>query len=344
MKTLGILGGIGPESTGEFYLELIRRYQEVFRPKSNTEYPHIYINSIPAPDLIDTEEDSTILEPYRNGLRQLERSGADMVVMACNSAYCFIESLEKSVSIPILRPRDAVESALKRGCVTKICVIASPTTTRCGLYAFDDIELLRYSASDISVIGSAITKYNLGMLSGEHIDAVIALATVSCQNGYTIIAGCTEIHAILKHADIEHIDPMQETIEVILDQWQSRATLQKQSSFKHGVGIFTRQAIVKGETFYTVPMNFTSKIPIPHWAHVSGVWFCDESVVNWVNHSCEPNTAIDVIDGKLSLRSLRDIGEGEEIVCDYDVTEVGGIDVSCTCGSENCRRVFKRIE
>lgn len=344
MKTLGILGGIGPESTGEFYLDLIRRFQEVFQPTSNAEYPHVFINSIPAPDLINVCDSPNILEPYKVGLRQLEQSGADVIVMACNSAYCFIEVLEKSVSIPIIRPRDAVKFALKRGGVTKICVIASPTTMRCGLYEFDTVDSLQFSSSDISFIGDAIAKYNLGMVNGEHVDSVTALASVSRQNGYTIIAGCTEIHAMLKYAEIEHIDPMQETIEIILDQWQLRTTLQKNSSLKHGTGIFTRQAILKGEIFYTVPMNFTSKIPIPHWAHVCGVWFCDEAVVNWINHSCEPNVTLEVADGKLSLRSLRDINEGEEIVCDYDQTEIGGSDVPCSCGSIDCRGFFKRID
>ncbi len=53
MKKIGILGGIGPEATGHFYLKLIKRLQETGRIKRNTDYPQIIINSIPAPELVD---------------------------------------------------------------------------------------------------------------------------------------------------------------------------------------------------------------------------------------------------------------------------------------------------
>lgn len=344
MKTLGILGGIGPESTGHFYLELIRRFQEMYRPSSNAQYPHIIINSISAEDLIERDVDQDVLVPYKNGLQKLEEWGADSIVIACNSAYCFIENLASEISVPIIHPRDAVAVALKRSNVKRICVIASPTTIQCGLYEFNTVDSLEHSSLDISCIGDAITKYNLGILSGDHVDFVVKIAVASRQNGYTVIAGCTEIHTILQHAGIEHIDPMQEAMVCILDLWQPFITLQKGQSLKHEIGIFTRRQIPKGEIFYTVPMDFTSKSPISHWAHFGGVWFCDESVVNWMNHSCDPNVELEGVNGKLSLRSLRDIQDGEEIVCDYNKTEIGGSDVRCTCKSSKCRGTFKRID
>ena len=49
---IGILGGIGPEATGEFYNKLIKRLQEKDLIKSNKDFPQIFINSIPAPELI----------------------------------------------------------------------------------------------------------------------------------------------------------------------------------------------------------------------------------------------------------------------------------------------------
>ena len=67
---IGILGGIGPEATGEFYNKLIKRLQERGLVKSNRDYPHIIINSIPAPELIYDKISDEDLNPYIKGLKE----------------------------------------------------------------------------------------------------------------------------------------------------------------------------------------------------------------------------------------------------------------------------------
>jgi hypothetical protein len=58
---IGVLGGIGPEATGEFYNKLIAKFQERGLIKTNRDFPQIVINSIPAPELIyDTISDEDL--------------------------------------------------------------------------------------------------------------------------------------------------------------------------------------------------------------------------------------------------------------------------------------------
>jgi uncharacterized protein len=54
-----------------------------------------------------------------------------------------------------------------------------------------------------------------------------------------------------------------------------------------------------------------------------------------VNHSCKPNSYIDIIDSKIWIIADRDIKEGEEITYDYsfDADRLEG----CCCGTEGCR-------
>lgn len=61
---------------------------------------------------------------------------------------------------------------------------------------------------------------------------------------------------------------------------------------------------------------------------------------DYVNHSCDPNTGVRAIAGRIELFALRDIAQGEEISFDYATTQGGGFStLMCCCQSPQCRRV-----
>ena len=51
-RVIGVLGGIGPEASVEFYAKLVKKLQESGMIKRNEDFPKIIINSIPAPELV----------------------------------------------------------------------------------------------------------------------------------------------------------------------------------------------------------------------------------------------------------------------------------------------------
>jgi uncharacterized protein len=56
----------------------------------------------------------------------------------------------------------------------------------------------------------------------------------------------------------------------------------------------------------------------------------------FVNHSCDPNCETDEIDGRIFIKTLRDLSAGEELTYDYWLYD-GDDEAPCHCGSENCR-------
>jgi len=114
-------------------------------------------------------------------------------------------------------------------------------------------------------------------------------------------------------------------------------SLVKRKSALNNIGIFTTKFILKGETFYKIPESKILNYNHDHAARISGnkyVW--DEEVLNYVNHSCEPNAEINL--ANLTLFAIRDIKPSEEITCDYDLTEGDyGYNFICKCGSKKCR-------
>jgi aspartate racemase len=135
-KTVGIIGGLGPETTSEFYLELIFSCREI----NQISYPSILINSIPLP--FDIERDA-IAEgigeerclPYLlNAAKSLEKAGADFLVLPCNSLHVFIKEIRKAVRIPILSILEETSKFLKEQKINKIGIVATPITIKNKLY------------------------------------------------------------------------------------------------------------------------------------------------------------------------------------------------------------------
>ncbi|MFC1710904.1 SET domain-containing protein-lysine N-methyltransferase [Nanoarchaeota archaeon] len=114
----------------------------------------------------------------------------------------------------------------------------------------------------------------------------------------------------------------------------------KKKSEIQGFGIFTGKLIKKGIRFYIIPLDKTYKTPKKRCAKIKEVYVDDKKILNWVNHSCEPNTKICFMGGKPALKSLRDIKKGEELLTDYNKTELKKNKKTCNCKSEKCKGDF----
>ena len=63
------------------------------------------------------------------------------------------------------------------------------------------------------------------------------------------------------------------------------------------------------------------------------------SGAEFINHSCEPNVAVDIVDGHVFFISLREIASGEELLLDYRVRadDNDAPPMPCRCGAASCR-------
>jgi SET domain-containing protein len=112
----------------------------------------------------------------------------------------------------------------------------------------------------------------------------------------------------------------------------------------HGLGVFTSKDIAEGELFYEVPVDNILHYAKRRCAYVgNNVWVSDEFVLNYINHSCNPNAVLDISGDVPKLVSIKDIKNGEEITVDYNSTEEGGTLIPCSCGAEGCKGEFMTI-
>ncbi|HEV2763525.1 MAG TPA: amino acid racemase [Pyrinomonadaceae bacterium] len=102
MKTLGIIGGIGPESTVDYYRLLISTYQERMQDGS---YPSVVINSIDVKRMVDwftANELSQVVEYLLAELSRLAGAGADFALLAANTPHAVFGEVSRRSPLPLL--------------------------------------------------------------------------------------------------------------------------------------------------------------------------------------------------------------------------------------------------
>jgi aspartate racemase len=114
-KRLGVIGGIGPESTIAYYRQLIAAYQET---RSNDAYPSIVINSIDVKRVLDlAANDLPALADYLLlELDALGKAGASLGLIAANTPHIVFDDIVGRSPIPLVSIVEATcDAALALG-------------------------------------------------------------------------------------------------------------------------------------------------------------------------------------------------------------------------------------
>lgn len=107
-----------------------------------------------------------------------------------------------------------------------------------------------------------------------------------------------------------------------------------------GKGVFTTTPFHVNDTVFSFPIENVSTKNRRGWAYIGNGRYVGDHYLSFVNHSCNPSTVMMISPAKVSMIALRDINAGEEITCNYDLTEEDGEEITCTCKSKNCRGYF----
>ena len=113
MKTVGIIGGIGPESTVEYYQYIIAGYRERTNDGS---YPSIVINSVDLDRLvkwINAGEMGPFTDYLVSEVQRLERAKVDFAVLAANTAHIVFDQISARTSLPLLSIVEATRDKVK---------------------------------------------------------------------------------------------------------------------------------------------------------------------------------------------------------------------------------------
>lgn len=215
--TIGVLGGIGAESSAEFYKRLVSKLQKKHFIKSNVDFPHIIINSIPAPELFLGDPDLSL---YKKGIEDLNKFGADFIVIVCNTAHVFLEELQKQVKTPIIDLKKEVKEFLEKRNIKTVTVFGTHSTIKTKLFDFKNIKNKDPSPEDMGLLDKIIFNYVIGKNKQKQIDGLNKLLLKYKRKSQAILIACTELSSITKNIKVKTVDTMDILVEATIDKWR----------------------------------------------------------------------------------------------------------------------------
>ncbi|MDO8557545.1 MAG: amino acid racemase [Candidatus Jorgensenbacteria bacterium] len=221
MKTVGIIGGLGPETTSNFYLKLIFSCQKF----NKLNRPPILIYSIPLPydierkAIINGKGEEKCLPFLIDGAKRLEKAGADFLVMPCNSLHIFVNKIRNSVKIPVLSIIEETTEFLKKKRVSKVGIISTYMTLNRKLYknsfAVNRIIQITPESSQQAKIGKITHNLVCNRYNNKDREKLIKIINDFKNKGVnSIILACTDLQLLkLKCPGLKIYD----TMEILAD-------------------------------------------------------------------------------------------------------------------------------
>jgi aspartate racemase len=208
-RFIGVLGGMGPLATVDFLQKVINATSA----EADQDHVPLLVHSVP--QIADRSEAiiSGSDEPFPAllaGVRLLERSGAELIVIPCNSAHAWFDRLAAATNVRLLHIAEAVRAALEKEAEPerqKIALMATAGTVRAGFYqrclATAKREIVTPSPEMQQHIGSAIVAVKSGDIAQGRELATKAGRALIDSGANSLLLACTELPVALQGTELE---------------------------------------------------------------------------------------------------------------------------------------------
>jgi len=205
MKTLGMIGGLGPESTLDYYSKIIDRYRKL---KGDGSYPEFLINSVnldTVRSLITANKLPEVAAYLSDGIGKLSRAGADFGLIAANTAHLVFDQVQSQSPIPLISIVEVTAEAAKRMNLKRVGLLATTFTIEARFYpkTFSkyEIEVVHPEPKDQEFVHDRyMNELVNGIFRDESRNGLLAIVDkmVRTQSIEAIVLGGTELPLILR--------------------------------------------------------------------------------------------------------------------------------------------------
>lgn len=211
-NTLGIIGGLGPLASAYFY-EMITNMTAAEKDQEHIDMIILSHASIPDRTAYILGESSESPLPYLlEDVKTLEKMGAKMIAIPCNTSCYFHEELQKNTSVVVNNMVDDTINYLKSINVKKVAVLATTGTIKSNLYQEScqkynlecEIPSSENQARVMSIIYDNVKK-------GIPVDFDAWNRVITSLDAEAVILGCTELSVLKEELLLtdRFIDPLE---------------------------------------------------------------------------------------------------------------------------------------
>ncbi|MFC1627950.1 aspartate/glutamate racemase family protein [Gemmatimonadota bacterium] len=205
-KIVGIIGGMGPEATADFYMRLVKRTPA----GSDQDHLHAIIDGNAAiPDRTESflNHSTATMDAVVESALQLERMGAEILAMPCNSAHIWYDGIVAQITVPLINMVEEVFSEVREAGLQRVGLLGTSGTLQSGLYEryAGDVNLLVPTDDERERIHGALYEVKAGVRpdEGEGRGTLLDIITGYREKGAEgVILGCTEIPLLVSQNDL----------------------------------------------------------------------------------------------------------------------------------------------
>jgi aspartate racemase len=224
MKKLGLVGGMGPESTVPYYHDIVYGVQEKIGF-----FPSLTIESVNVFDVLKLckeERYSDLVEYLMEAVNNLAAAGADFAALSANTPHIVFDELKERSTIPLISIVEATcDEAVKQN-LNKVGLLGTIFTMEGEFFKKpfyeNDIEIVTPTHEEMSFINEKIsTELELGIIKEDTLVAFQAIIQrMKIENDIqAIILGCTELPLLLSDelSPVPCLDTMKIHIQTLVN-------------------------------------------------------------------------------------------------------------------------------
>lgn len=203
-KRIGILGGISHESTAKYYERIHQLHYQIH---GDYYYPEVVIFSLnfqKFTDFEDSKDRDGYIQYIMEGIKALEKSSPDVLIMSANSPHAVFEDIQKSTSVPMISIAEVTAQEASRRGLKKLLLMGIKFTMQSSFYQKVcqkyGIEVVVPSDVEQDKINSIIfEELCRGIVTEKSKKDLVNIIHQYPVEG--VILGCTELPLILEPQD-----------------------------------------------------------------------------------------------------------------------------------------------
>jgi aspartate racemase len=223
MKTLGLIGGTGPESTIDYYRLLVAKYRE----QADGNSPSLIINSVNLKNMIEwmtAGELGKVADYLSEAIEKLRLAGVDLVALTANTAHIVFDELQARSALPLISIVEACCDRAQKLNLKTVALFGTRFTMRAPFYptvfSRSDVKLVLPNEEEQDYIHEIYMNELLKDVFRPETRAkllAIADAMHARENIQAVILGGTELPLLLR--DEQHNGmPLLDTTRIHVDR------------------------------------------------------------------------------------------------------------------------------
>ena len=206
-KTIGVIGGLGPETGHNFCLSLNNRIKPITRKQ-----PHILLDNLPISleaeaNLINGGASQEHLNLLIESVERLNKLNSDFIAITCNTVHVFIKKLRRASNTNILSITEETAKRCNELKLTKVGILGSTKTTKSKLHARElkrfNIEAIIPNQLDQIIISKCIQRIINNQTKETDKASILEIINKLKKKGAeAIILGCTELPILISKKEV----------------------------------------------------------------------------------------------------------------------------------------------